>query len=92
MKIAIKVQPRASKEEVVEGADGALKIYLKQAPVDGKANKALIEILAKHYKTKKHNIKIVTGHASRNKIIEIAIEGDKQNGITKTQTLKHKDS
>ena len=49
MRISIKVQPRASKDEVVENTDGSLKAYLKTAPTDGKANKALIDILAKHY-------------------------------------------
>jgi len=71
MRVSVKVQPKASKEEVIEGDDGSLKVYLKAVPTDGKANKALIEILARYYKVKKAAIQIVTGKTTRNKIVEI---------------------
>jgi len=71
VRVSVKVQPRASKEQVLRNPDGTLKVYLKVAPTDGKANKALIEILAGYCSVKKSNIKIVTGKLSRNKIIEV---------------------
>jgi uncharacterized protein len=71
MKIAVKVQPRASKEQLIHNPDGSVKVYLRTSPVDGKANAALIDILAKHYDVKKSDIRIITGKQSRNKIIEL---------------------
>jgi hypothetical protein len=72
MKIQVRVLPRSSKNEVVgKMSDGTLKVKLTTAPVEGKANEALVEILAEYFETKKNKIKIVSGLASKNKIIEI---------------------
>ncbi|MDD5440732.1 MAG: DUF167 domain-containing protein, partial [Candidatus Omnitrophica bacterium] len=48
MRVNVKVVPRA-KHEKIESINGGLKVYIKQPPVDGKANKYLIKILAKHF-------------------------------------------
>ena len=72
MIIKIKVLPRSSRNEVVgEMADGTLKIKLTAPPVDGKANEALIKLLAEHFSVTKSKIRIVSGATSKNKIIEI---------------------
>jgi uncharacterized protein (TIGR00251 family) len=71
VKVSLKVCPKSSREEVVKGSDGNLKVYIRQAPTDGKANKALIEVLAGYYKVRKRDIRIVTGSTNRNKIVEI---------------------
>lgn len=71
MKIKIKVVPRASKNEIVgEMADGSLKVRLTAAPVDGKANEALIKILSDHFNIPKNKIKLVRGLTSKNKLVE----------------------
>ncbi len=72
MRLTIHVIPNAKKEKLAEEGDG-LKIHLRAPAVDGRANEALIEFLAERYKTKKRNIKILSGEKSRNKIV--AIEG-----------------
>ena len=76
MKISVKVIPNAKQNEVVDDAFdllGAriLKVKVNQPPEDGRANKAVIEILADYFKVKKSAVVIVTGETSRNKIIEI---------------------
>ncbi|MFH1232034.1 MAG: DUF167 domain-containing protein [Planctomycetota bacterium] len=71
MLLNIKVIPRASKNEVKEESTGQYKIYLTAPPIDGKANDALIEILASHFHIAKQQIKIVRGLKSRHKIVEI---------------------
>ncbi len=72
MKIKIRVLPRSSKNEVVgEMADGILKVKLTAPPVDGKANEALLELLAEHYGVKKNKIKLTSGLTSKNKVVEI---------------------
>jgi len=72
MKIKIRVLPRSSQNSIVGTmSDGTLKIKLTSAPVDGEANKQLLEILSKHFGVSKSKIKLVYGMASKNKIIEI---------------------
>jgi uncharacterized protein (TIGR00251 family) len=46
-------------------------VHLKSLPVDGKANKELIEILAKRFDVSKSQIRIKSGLSSRNKLVEI---------------------
>ncbi|MEA3489177.1 MAG: DUF167 domain-containing protein [Candidatus Omnitrophota bacterium] len=74
MKINVKVFPKSSREELVE-KDGVIKAYIKAAPDKGKANKALVALLARVYKVRKSDVKIITGQASRNKIVEIKKDG-----------------
>ena len=76
MKLAIKVTPGARKNEVVEDVVDSLgqrilKIKVGQPPEDGKANKAMIEILAKYFAVKKSAVEIISGETSRNKIVKI---------------------
>ena len=70
--LKIKVLPRSSKNEIVgEMADGILKIKLKAPPVEGEANNALIEFLAKEWEISKNKINIVSGKTGRRKTISI---------------------
>lgn len=70
--IAIRVTPRASKNEIVQVmGDGTIKIRLTAPPVEGKANKALIKFLADIFDVPKSRIEIVAGHTGRDKLISI---------------------
>jgi len=76
IKISIKVITHAKKSEVVaDDIDlfGAriLRVRISQPPEDGKANKALIELLADYFKVKKNSLKIIAGEKSTHKIVEI---------------------
>jgi uncharacterized protein (TIGR00251 family) len=64
-------QPKASKNELVGWHEQELKIRLAAPPVDGAANMALIEAIAKWFKVKKSYIEIRTGHNSRHKHLVI---------------------
>ena len=66
----VKVIPNAGRDEVLEAGDG-LKVRLRAPATKGKANKALIEILAEHFKVKKKDIRIIKGDRSREKVVEI---------------------
>ncbi len=63
------IQPRSSKNMISGLHDGALKIKLTAAPVDGAANKMCIQYLAKCFKVSKSLIEIISGHKSRTKLI-----------------------
>ena len=68
--LQVRVVPRAKKNEV-KRYSGGYKAYLTAAPVDGKANKALLEVLAGHFNLKRSQIKIIKGEKSRDKVILI---------------------
>ena len=55
MEIKVKVIPNSSKQEV-KPEKGILKVYLNSPPAEGRANKELIEVLAKHFKIKKSKV------------------------------------
>jgi uncharacterized protein (TIGR00251 family) len=69
----VKVIPRASRNEVITVASDALRVRLTAAPVDGKANDALVDLLSDHFDVAKSKIKIVRGGTSKNKVVEIPI-------------------
>ena len=73
--IHLKIIPNSSKNEIIKSADG-IKIKLTAQPVDGKANKALIEYLSKELKIAKSYIEIVKGHTNKEKIILLKIFDD----------------
>ena len=70
MKIKLRVIPQAKTARIIQEAD-TLKVYLNQPAIEGRANKQLIELLAKYYHTKKYQVKIIKGQKQRDKIVEI---------------------
>lgn len=77
--LTIRVTPRASRSEICNAEDEWLKVRLKAAPVDGKANKELISFFAKLLKLPKRNIRICSGDSSRLK--RIALRGARTGDI-----------
>jgi len=76
MKLAIKVTSNAKQDHVKEGGVNAygnrvLKIKTVATPQDGKANEAVIKILAQYFKIKQSAIKILSGETARLKLVEI---------------------
>jgi len=68
---AVRVQPRASKNEVAGLMDGALKIRLQAPAVEDRANEALCEFLAEILKRPKSAVRILAGDRSRTKRVEV---------------------
>lgn len=71
MQKQVKVKPNSKKQLIEESTDGSLTAYLKSPPVDGKANKELIELLAEKFHLPKSQIRIKSGLSSRTKLVEI---------------------
>jgi uncharacterized protein len=71
MLITVHVIPRSSKN-VLEWKQGTLKARLTAPPVDGAANEALQELLAKRLALPRRAISIVRGTSNRQKVVEIA--------------------
>lgn len=72
MKITVRVKPGSKKGPLVQPAlDGSLLIFVREAAVEGKANEAVIKLLAAHFGVPKSNVRLVSGHKSKIKRIEI---------------------
>ncbi len=68
--ISIKVIPKSGRSELkFEG--NVLKVWLKSAPEDGKANDELVRILAKTFALARSETKIVRGKSTKNKTVDI---------------------
>jgi len=72
VRFSVRLQPRASKNEIVGLQSVSLKVRVTAPPVEGMANDALIELLSKALETSRRNVCIVSGHSSRTKVIEIS--------------------
>jgi uncharacterized protein (TIGR00251 family) len=68
----VRVQPRSSGSEISGTHGDAIKIRLAAPPVDDAANNELIALVAKQLNVAKSAVRIVRGHKSRNKVIEVA--------------------
>ena len=78
VELAVIVQPRASRSRVVGEHDGMLKIQLAAPPVDGEANAALVELLAKRCGVAKRAVTLVSGETSRRKRVRVEGVGPAQ--------------
>jgi uncharacterized protein (TIGR00251 family) len=67
----VRVQPRASRDEIAGEISGAIKIRLQAPALENRANEALIEFLASLLKTPKSAVRLLSGERSRTKRIEI---------------------
>ncbi|MGN6554012.1 MAG: DUF167 domain-containing protein [Verrucomicrobiota bacterium] len=69
--LAIKLQPRASRNEIGEALGDELRIKVTAPPVDAAANQALIELLAEKLECSRGRIELVRGQTSRHKTIRL---------------------
>jgi len=68
------VQPRASRAKLGPIHDGRLKIAVTAPPVDGEANAAVIELLAKALGIARSAVEVIAGESSRRKTVKLAVE------------------
>ena len=69
MRIIIKVKPNSREETIEEISPGKFVVSVKEPPVQGRANMAIIKVLQEYFHTK--NVRIISGWTSRNKVIEV---------------------
>lgn len=65
---SLKISPNASKNEIIRTPEG-FKVKITAQPIDGKANKALIEFLSKQFKVPKSYFEILRGETSKDKTL-----------------------
>ena len=69
---SVRVQPRASKDEIAGELEGALKVRLRAPAVENRANEALVEFMAQLLKRPRSAVRILSGERSRTKRVEIS--------------------
>jgi uncharacterized protein len=69
--LAIKLQPRASKNEIGEPLGAELRIKVTAPPVDAAANEALIRLLAQTFDCSRSKVELLRGHTSRHKLVKV---------------------
>lgn len=80
--LSVKVQPRASKNEIGEPLGGELRIKVTAPPVDSAANEAVLRLLAEKLGCPRNQIELVRGGTSRHKVIKIT-------GLAVSQIITH---
>lgn len=81
--VSLRISPNASKNEIIKTDDG-VKIKITAPPVDGKANKCLIEFLSKLFKIPKSSIEILRGETSKEKTLLLKIDDDDKIAMIKS--------
>jgi uncharacterized protein (TIGR00251 family) len=77
--IAVRVQPRARRTEVVGERDGVIVVRVAAPPVDGKANAALCRFVAAQAGVAKGAVSVVRGESTRDKLVRV--EGMTADGV-----------
>ena len=73
----LKISPNDSKNEIIKSDEG-VKVKITAQPVDGKANKALLEYLSKFFKIPKTSIEIVKGETSKEKTVFVKCKNEEK--------------
>lgn len=69
--VRVRVTPRAAKSRLEVMDDGTLRVYVTAPPIDGEANAAVCELVAKRLGLAKSKVSVESGHSSRTKSLRI---------------------
>lgn len=75
MKIFVKAKPGAKEEKIEKLDESHFEVWVKEPPIKGRANDAIIAALAQYFNLPKSNLRIVSGSAAKQKIIDILKNG-----------------
>lgn len=71
MRIIVQMHPRSTQQKVEKIDEGNYQVWVRAIPEQGKANAAMIELLADHFRVAKSAVRIVIGKTAREKLVEI---------------------
>jgi uncharacterized protein (TIGR00251 family) len=71
-RLQLRVSPGAKRSAIVGRHGAAWKVRVNAAPEDGKANAAVVKLLADTLSLRERDVEIVSGHASRDKTVALA--------------------
>jgi uncharacterized protein (TIGR00251 family) len=74
MLIKVKVFPQAKKEGIIKRSDDSFEVRVKEKPIKGQANKAVVKLLSFYFKISEEKIRLIKGFRGKNKIFELVDE------------------
>lgn len=74
MRIQILVKPNSKLEKVEKIDDSNFKVYVKEPPIENKANEAVIRLISEYFRVQRSKITIIKGAKSKIKIVEIQMQ------------------
>ncbi|MBI3784436.1 MAG: YggU family protein [Deltaproteobacteria bacterium] len=89
MRIRVRLQPRASRNQIVGRHGDAIKIQVQAPPVDGAANQALLTLIAEQLGVAKRAVRLVQGETSRDKVIEVDVDDEPAARLRLAGITKH---
>ena len=72
VRLSVRLTPRAPREEIAGFEGETLRVRVTAPPVEGRANRALVRLLAKRLGVPRGAVRVVTGQTSRSKVVAIA--------------------
>lgn len=72
MKISVKVKTRARETKVEKLPDNSFLVLVSEAPVKGRANQAVVRVLAQYLKIAPSRLRILSGGKAKQKVVEIS--------------------
>lgn len=76
MRIFVKAKPNSKEEKVEKIENSTFLVAVKEPPVQGRANKAIIKKLSEYFSVSVSKVILLSGFSSRNKVFEIKNDGD----------------
>jgi uncharacterized protein (TIGR00251 family) len=76
MRLHIKVKPSSPRDEIIIESDGSIRVRIRAAPVEGKANKYLTAFIAAYFGLSKSKVTLLKGETNQYKTIEIEADED----------------
>jgi hypothetical protein len=74
MKISVRVKPNAKQDKIEKVNESYFLIWVKEKPQEGKANKAVIKVLAEYFDVPQSAVVLLKGQSSKEKIFEVKTE------------------
>lgn len=71
MRISVSIKINSKTESVERQEDGTFLVRIRVPPVDGKANKRIIELLSEYFKISKTSVEIISGFKGKKKIVQL---------------------
>ena len=71
MIIQVKAKPASQEEKIIKISDNEFEVWVKEPPIQGRANRAIIKALAGYFKVPSSSVRIISGYTSRLKVISI---------------------
>ncbi len=72
MLIRVKVFPNSKKEEIIKKSNDSFRVFVKEKPIKGLANRRVIKVLTCHFNIPQSRIRLIKGFKQKNKIFEVS--------------------